>query len=163
MELFIQPLDGDSIARAAQLCQKTNQFNTTTRRHTARDLEDMVAAGCDVAVVGLQDKFSERENIGLIILRPDAATGTGEVDLFLMSCRVLGRTVEQAILGWATNRAHVRGWTSLRGEIIETPRSTPARKVFADNGFSAMDQSGHWERAAAATDAPDWFELHDGF
>ena len=163
MQLFIQPLDGDSIARATQLCQKTNQFNTTTRRHTARDLEKMQAAGCDVAVVGLQDKFSERVNIGLIILRPDHGAGVGDIDLFLMSCRVLGRTVERAILSWATTRAHKRGWSSLRGEIIETPRNTPARKVFSENGFTAGPAEGHWVRTAKVTPVPDWFQLHDGF
>jgi FkbH-like protein len=163
MQLHVQPLDGDNIVRAAQLCQKTNQFNTTTRRHSARDLETMVADGCDVAVIGLQDKFSERENIGLIILRPDTATSVGEVDLFLMSCRVLGRTVERAILEWSIARAYKRGWTSLQGQIIETPRNTPARKVFEDHGFTAGAEPGLWCRAAQATTLPDWFELHDGF
>lgn len=161
MQLFIQPLDGDNIARAAQLCQKTNQFNTTTRRYTARELEEMAANGCDVVVVGLQDKFSERENIGLIILRPEREIG--EVDLFLMSCRVLGRTVEQAILSWAINRAHARGWKMLRGEIVETPRNTPARRVFADNGFEPGTRDGQWQRAARPAHLPEWFELHNGF
>lgn len=161
MQLFIQPLDGDNIARAAQLCQKTNQFNTTTRRHSARDLEQMRAQGCDVAVVGLHDKFSDRENIGLIILRPEG--DAGEVDLFLMSCRVLGRTVEQAVLNWATTRAQIRGWTALRGEIVETPRNTPARKVFADNGFAPSTVQGQWTRPPTPAAVPDWFTLYDGF
>ncbi|AVX06241.1 aminoglycoside N(3)-acetyltransferase (plasmid) [Maritalea myrionectae] len=163
MQLFIQPLNGDNITRAAQLCQKTNQFNTTTRRYSARDLDEMKSSGCDVAVVGLQDKFSERENIGLIILRPDREESAGVIDLFLMSCRVLGRTVETAVLNWASTRAHNRGWVKLRGEIIETPRNTPVRNVFEENGFHACELPGHWERNAAPALIPDWFALHDQF
>ncbi len=169
MQLFVQKLDGDNIARAAQLCQKTNQFNTTTRRHSARDLTQMHEQGVDVAVIGLQDKFTKRENIGLIILTPDADDNQlGHVDLMLLSCRVLGRTVEQAIMKWALGRAHTRGWDHLRGEIIETPRNTPARRVFADCGFDAIQGDGaeghtHWQHAAENIPLPDWFDVHDAF
>ena len=161
MRLTVRPLDGDTLARAAQLCQKTNQFNTTTRRHTARDLEALRDGGADVAVIGLADRFSEPENIGLIVLKP-TADGGGEIDLFLLSCRVLGRTVERAVLDWATARARARGWSHLAGEIVETPRNTPARKVYAENGFTAA-APGWWRREAQAATPPDWFTLHDGF
>ena len=163
MKLHVQPLDESNIARAAQLCQKTNQFNTTTRRHSARDLENMVAEGCDVAVIGLEDKFSERENIGLIILKPDEQSRAGHVDLFLLSCRVLGRTVERAVLDWAVTRAATRGWDTLHGEIIETPRNTPARRVFEDHGFETGAQTGHWLRKSAPMTLPEWFDLTNGF
>ena len=163
MNLFIQPLSGDNITRAAQLCQKTNQFNTTTRRHSARDLEAMRDANCDVAVIGLQDKFSDRENIGLIILKPDSSGGAGDVDLFLLSCRVLGRTVEQAVLDWAVSRAKSRGWETLRGDIVETPRNTPARKVFESHGFQASSKQGQWHRVAETIVPPTWFKIHNDF
>lgn len=169
MKIYVQPLDGDNIARAAQLCQKTNQFNTTTRRYSAAELEAMVAEGCDVAVIGLADKFSEQENIGLIILRPDPHERRGHVDLFLLSCRVLGRTVERAILDWAVTRSHGRGWDALQGDIIETPRNTPVRKVFADHDFEAhpgadLDTGvGSWQRAASSMPVAEWFDVQDEF
>lgn len=164
MQLHLQPLADGNVARAAQLCQKTNQFNTTTRRYSARDLENLAAGGADVVVIGLQDKFTGQENIGLLILRADeAAACAGRVDLFLLSCRVLGRTVEQAVMGWTLNRARQRGWRMLHGEIVETPRNSPARQVFADNGFMAGAAHGSWQRETIPTEIPDWFELHDGF
>jgi len=162
MKLSVQPLDDDTIARAAQLCQKTNQFNTTTRRYSAQDLKDQAANGWDVAVIGLADKFTERETIGLILLRPDTQKPEGHIDLFLMSCRVLGRTVESAVLEWAVSRAKTRGWDQLHGEIIETPRNTPARGVFADHGFWA-GTAGYWHRDTKQAAIPDWFDLTDGF
>lgn len=163
MKLHVQPLDDDNIARAAQLCQKTNQFNTTTRRYSAQDLKSHVANGWDVAVIGLADKFTEPENIGLILLRPNAHNNDGHIDMFLMSCRVLGRTVERAILEWAVARAGLRGWDQLHGEIVDTPRNTPVRNVFADHGFEASDKAGHWHRDTTQATIPDCFDVMDGF
>lgn len=163
MQLHMQPLDESNIARAAQLCQKTNQFNTTTQRHSARDLEAIVAEGGDVCVIGMEDKFTGHENIGLIILKPDAQKSVGEIDVFLLSCRVLGRTLEQAVLDWATNRARAREWTHLSGLILETPRNTPVRKVYSENGFETGALEGQWVRVAAVSTLPDWFNVHDGF
>jgi len=164
MQLHVQPLNGSNLARAAQLCQKTNQFNTTGRRYSARDLEVMISEGSDVAVIGLQDKYSELENIGVIILRPEEGhDDVGKVDLFLLSCRVLGRTVEDATVKWALSRAHSRGWGSLNGEVVELPRNTPARNVFLDNGFKKDTKKDLWQKSAEVEKLPDWFELYDGF
>jgi FkbH-like protein len=167
MQLFVQPLDDTNLARASQLCQKTNQFNTTTVRYAPRDLESMAAGAADVAVIGLSDKFTERENIGLIVLSPqhDAQNGGtgGRIDLFLLSCRVLGRTIERAVLDWAVTRAHGRGWATLMGPIVQTPRNSPARGVFADNGFAPGPAEGLWQRETAPAQVQDWFVLHDSF
>lgn len=164
MQLHVKRLNSSNLSRAAQLCQKTNQFNTTGRRYTARDLEDMASEGTDVAVIGLQDKYSDLENIGVIILRSDEVlTDIGNIDLFLLSCRVLGRTVESAALTWALSRAYARGWSILNGEVIELPRNTPARNVFSDNGFIRDTGKKLWQKTAAVEKAPDWFEIHDGF
>ncbi|MFN3144903.1 MAG: HAD-IIIC family phosphatase [Paracoccaceae bacterium] len=164
MQLRMQRIDASNLARAAQLCQKTNQFNTTTRRYSERDLERMVAEGADVAVIGLQDKYTEAENIGLIVLaQSKASQSEGIVDLFLLSCRVLGRTVEQAVMCWAVDRSYRRGWDALVGEIEETPRNTPARSVFAENGFKQESTVGLWRRETSAQDCPDWFDLYDEF
>lgn len=166
MKLFIDRIDDSNIGRAAQLCQKTNQFNTTTYRYTARDLQQMVADGADVATVGLADKYTQREIIGLIILKPlEGRTDGGLVDLFLLSCRVLGRTVEKAVVSWATERAKQRGWSELAGLIVETPRNTPARGVFQDEGFAFDADSGLWRKATSNVDTslPAWFEQHGNY
>src|SRR5262249_27412403 len=69
MKLSLQPLDDRNIARAAQLCQKTNQFNTTTRRYDQGDLRHIVDEGGEVVILGLEDRYSQPENIGLLILK----------------------------------------------------------------------------------------------
>jgi FkbH-like protein len=163
MTLHVNQLDESNIARASQLCQKTNQFNTTTRRYTSQDLTSLVEDGGDVAVIGLEDKYSPKENIGLIILKPQSEMNQGDVDLFLLSCRVLGRTVEKAVLNWAVNRARDRGWDRLCGQIIETPRNTPARKVFDEASFEFDKDSGQWFRKSGTGEIPPWFKLQISF
>jgi len=163
MQLHLQPLDDSNIARAVQLSQKTNQFNTTTRRHDQRTLRQIVAEGGDVVVVGLEDRHLQFENIGLIILRADPSDAhRGVVDCYLLSCRVLGRGLETAVLKWAVRRAAHRGWTTLSGAVIETPRNTPVRSVFADAGFEAAAAPGEWIiRTDSAAEIPSWFTIHD--
>jgi FkbH-like protein len=164
MKLHLQPLNDGNIARASQLCMKTNQFNTTTRRYDQRDLRKMVEEGDDVVVVGLEDRYSELENIGLIILRADGSNvRQGIVDSYLLSCRILGRGIETAVLHWALQRAVARDWNSVRGLIIETERNTPARGVFREAGFQSGTAPGEWmARTETAPGLPPWLTVIDG-
>lgn len=152
MKLNMQPLDEGNLARAMQLSQKTNQFNTTTRRYEARDLRRIVEAGGDVIVIGLADRFTQFENIGLLVMIPDAERpGQGWIDNYLLSCRVLGRGLETAVVHWAIGYAAARGWATLCAQIIETERNTPVRSVFQEAGFHSGDGPGDW---VTATDVP---------
>lgn len=161
MKLRLQPLSEGNAARAAQLCMKTNQFNATTRRYEQRNLWRIVEEGDEVIVLGLEDRFSGMENIGLLILRKDGAR-SGYVDNFLLSCRVLGRGLETAVLHWALGHVTARGWKALRGEIIETERNTPVRGVFRDAGFQPGVKPGGWVALSADAPAlPAWLTIVD--
>ncbi|MEO0034372.1 MAG: hypothetical protein RLZZ501_395, partial [Pseudomonadota bacterium] len=160
MRLTLAPLMPGNGERAAQLCQKTNQFNTTTRRYGLRDLEALRDGGADVVVIGLEDRQSPFENIGLLILRPEE-DGAGRIDLYLLSCRVLGRGLETAVPRWAVLRAARRHWPILRGEIIPTERNSPARGVFAAAGFDDAGE-GHWTIETTSPPAlPAWLTVID--
>lgn len=160
MRVHLQPLDTGNAQRAAQLVQKTNQFNSTTRRYSLRDLQQLQKDGADVVVVGLEDRHSPFENIGLLVLKPEDQH-TGLIDLYLLSCRVLGRGIETAIPRWARGRAGARGWLSVKGEIVETERNTPVRSVYADAGY-ASEAPGIWVAAADTAPAlPAWIKLVD--
>jgi FkbH-like protein len=160
MKLRFQPLDAGNATRAAQLCAKTNQFNATTRRYEQRDLWRIVEEGGEVLVLGLEDRFSEMENIGLLILRPDESGG--DIDNYLLSCRVLGRGLETAVLHWALGHAATRNWKTLRGTIVETERNTPVRGVFRDAGFEPGSKPGEWLASSAnKPDLPPWLTILD--
>lgn len=163
MTLTLRPLSEANSARAEQLCQKTNQFNTTTRRYDAPRLQALQSAGADVVVIALKDKYSEEENIGLLVLRPlEDDSKTGLIDLYLLSCRVLGRGFEALLVNWAQERANRRGWKTLMGEIVETDRNKPARKIFEKAGMTPDAQANFW---SISTDTPcslpDWLKLRD--
>jgi predicted enzyme involved in methoxymalonyl-ACP biosynthesis len=116
-----------------------------------------------VIVVGLADKLTSTENIGLLVLKPHPdRDGFGLVDDFLLSCRVLGRGLETALLTWALGYARRRQWQGLGGRVIETERNTPVRGVFKDAGFVQDASSGEWWRSsAAAASLPGWLTVDD--
>ncbi len=153
MELTFEPISQGNQQRVLQLFQKTNQFNTTTRRHDAASIQAILDGGGEVYAVGVADRFSDYELMGVIVLRPAmgmaedytddgavqgaARDGDWWVDSFLLSCRILGRTVEGAIISWATQCAGNHGAKALIGYVKETPRNTPSRNVYVSAGFES--------------------------
>lgn len=162
MQLHLRPLDTGNAQRAAQLCQKTNQFNSTTRRYDLQELQRLQDDGADVVVIGLEDRHSQFENIGLIILKPDEEGG-GEIDLFLLSCRVLGRGIETVVPRWAIGRSAARGWSHLSAPIIETERNTPVRRVYADAGFASVGENRWRAECDLSPEPPRWLNIRDRF
>ncbi|MEM7670639.1 MAG: HAD-IIIC family phosphatase [Pseudomonadota bacterium] len=155
MRLSFEPFGPGNQKRVLQLFAKTNQFNATLRRHDAGAVQQILDDGGELYAVGVADRHSAYELMGVIALRPGARMaaaypddpavqtaaeqGTLWVDSFLLSCRILGRTVEDAIVAWASGRAADCGATALIGQIIEAPRNTPVRGVFAKSGMAPVD------------------------
>jgi FkbH-like protein len=135
-EVTIEPLQPQSLARAAQMCQRTNQFNLTTRRYTAADLESMLhSADTEVYVLAVKDRFGDNGITGLGILKLNG--DSAEVDSLLLSCRVLGRRVEDAFLHMLAERARERGVRHLVGRYIPTPKNGQVASFYPDRGFAA--------------------------
>ena len=151
MTVTLQPLTQDNRRRALQLLQKTNQFNTTTRRHDAKALRARQDDGAQVIVVAVEDRFTARENMGLLILCPNPKEPTQlQIETYLLSCRVLGKGVEIAVLDYVRSWARDCGFTRLYGEVIKTERNVPAQRVYQDAGFEHMGE-GWW---SSSTEAP---------
>ena len=107
MTLTIAHNEEVDIARAAQLCQRTNQFNLTTRRHREDDIRGFTRdQRHDVMLFGLSDRLGNLGNIGLAILRHEGDEAI--LDTLLMSCRAVGRQVEQAMLAECARVAQAR-------------------------------------------------------
>lgn len=144
-------------SRAAQLCQKTNQFNTTTRRYDQKQLFALEQAGHEVLVVSYTDKFSPPENIGVIVIKyQDKREAT--IDLFLLSCRVLGRGIEAAVPKIVAKFVAEKGVDILKAEIIETERNTPVRNVYKEAGFSKATSDTFWRLEPKNISVPKWVE-----
>lgn len=135
-EVTIEPLQRQSLARAAQMCQRTNQFNLTTRRYTAADLERMVhSADTEAYVLAVKDRFGDNGITGLGILKLNGESA--EVDALLLSCRVLGRRIEDAFLHVLAGRARDRGVRHLVGRYIPTSKNVQVASFYPERGFAA--------------------------
>lgn len=143
MRVTIAPVDSTVLPRVAQLVSKTNQFNLTARRHSQADLERLIAAGAIALSMRVEDRFGDNGLVGLAIAvehPPDAAA----LDTFLLSCRVMGRRVERALLVAVARRAAARGAARLLGEFIPTAKNAPAAGFFAESGFLALSGCPGW-------------------
>jgi FkbH-like protein len=158
MHVRFEPLGTDNQARVLQLLVKTNQFNATTRRHDATAVAALQERRAEIYAIGARDRYSAYELMGVIILEPQAAERL-HIDSFLLSCRILGRTLETAVLGFACERARALGAQVLSAEIIETERNTPVRDVYKRHGFADLG-GGRFELSLKEPiRAPDYFTV----
>ena len=122
--------------RIVQLVNKTNQFNLTTRRISAGEVDALMA---DPARRGLQirllDRFGDNGIVAIVILRK-MALQTAVIDTWLMSCRVLGRQVEEATLGLVIRHAREMGAETLLGDYIPTAKNGMVRDHYRKLGFT---------------------------
>jgi FkbH-like protein len=129
----ISKMNSYSENRILQLINKTNQFNFTTKRYNKKDLEQIISNGGNVLSISVEDKFSEVEIVGVLVLV--TSEDVMVVDSFLLSCRVLGRGIEQAVLGWVINLARTIGHSRLVGMWIQSDRNTPTIGLLEQMGF----------------------------
>jgi FkbH-like protein len=138
MMASIRTADPLSISRIAQLTRKTNQFNLTTRRYSDEDIARMAAReDCDVLSLRLSDRYGDSGLVGVAILVYDGPAVT--LDTLLLSCRVLGRGVEDAFLVTALKRARARGALTAIGEYRPTARNQMVGEFYTSRGFNPRD------------------------
>ncbi|MBL4759513.1 MAG: HAD-IIIC family phosphatase [Mariprofundaceae bacterium] len=154
-------LNVDNKHRALQLIHKTNQFNTTTKRFNLTELENLQESGIDLFVLGVEDRLFDFENIGLVTLRwnfPCEKSVT--IDNYLLSCRVLGRGLEHAIVEHIKDIANNRGMQRVLGIVIATERNTPAQNVYRDTNFTFCKNENRWIFDLSNTSyTPEWVSI----
>ena len=126
------------VPRLAQLTQKTNQFNLTTRRYSEVEINALLdSSEATVLVASARDRFGDHGTIGMAILH------TGEpawiVDTMLLSCRVIGRGIEVAVMSVVLDLARRRAAHSVIGTFIRTAKNEPARDFYREVGFDRVD------------------------
>jgi len=149
MTITFQPFDATGRARIVQLINKSNQFNLTTRRYTDPEVAE---AENDPQVFTMQvrlvDTFGDNGMIGVILCRP-AEVNAWEIDTWLMSCRVLGRKVENMVLREILDHARAAGIEKLIGVYKPTDRNKLVVDHYGKLGFAkiAEEESGltRWE------------------
>ncbi|MGH9426542.1 MAG: HAD-IIIC family phosphatase, partial [Terriglobia bacterium] len=136
-EVIIEPIQESSLARAAQLCQRTNQFNLTSQRYSVADIERMANnSAIEIYSLAVKDRFGDSGITGLGILR--FAGEKVEVDTFLLSCRVLGRKIEDVFFAFLATRATDRGARYLIGRYIPTRKNQQVERFYLDRGAQTV-------------------------
>jgi FkbH-like protein len=135
----VKPYAGNE-PRVLDLIAKTNQFNTTTRRYGREALESKLSSGGELFVFELDDKFGGYGIIALVLALPIGGDRY-DLDLFLMSCRVIGRKVEQAMLDHVSRELRKKGAKGLRGEFIPSKKNQLVAGLFDTLGFRKGDAS----------------------
>lgn len=140
MQAIVAPFDDFSLPRIAQLIGKTNQFNVTTRRHGMAQLRVFMNDPDYVHFfLRLRDRLSDHGLVSLLIaLRQGKVL---DIDTWLMSCRVIGRTVEATMLAQLCQWAERLGCESIRGTYIPAARNEMAKDVFRQFGFTRLGES----------------------
>lgn len=153
------------VARLAQLTQRTNQFNLTTRRYDVGTIQALAdAPSSRVIWLDLADRFGAYGIVGAAILNSDA--GVAVIDTFLMSCRVLGRRVEAALIAVVAERARAMGASTLVGEYVPSERNQQVADLYDRLGFTRIGPvagTARWEwtldRDGPAR--PEWIRIVD--
>ena len=144
MELIYSRVDDAGLVRAVQLINKTNQFNLTTRRYTEDDMRSVMADDRAFALqLRLIDTFGDNGIIAIVIVvgRDMGAGADMLIDTWLMSCRVLGRQVEQATMNIVAAEARRFGVRRLFGEYAPTKKNAMVRDHYRKLGFTVVDQN----------------------
>jgi len=151
------------LPRLAQLSQRTNQFNLTTRRHTQNQLAELLASeDSEVIYCSCRDRFSDEGIIGLALLVGNGAEW--RIDSLLLSCRVLGWGVESCLAEVVRQMAKERGAEVLQGVYVASGRNAQTRLFYEKLGFllvASDEQGSTWELdpRSSASLSPRWIEL----
>ena len=142
----VAPFEARHLERIVQLCNKTNQFNLTTRRMSASELEAMIdSPDYLTATVRLADRFGDNGLISVFAARAEGSELW--IELWLMSCRVLQRGVEQLVCNHVVAEARQGGYRTMHGVYVPTERNALVRGHYRSLGFDyrgPATQGDHW-------------------
>jgi len=135
----IRPFAPVYLDRICQLTNKSNQFNVTTRRCTLAEIEAMAGDPQWVTRYGrLKDKFGDNGLVSILAAHKEA--GLLRIDLWLMSCRVLKRGMEEAIFDQLVEAAAECGATRIVGQYLPTAKNGMVKDLFQQMGFHLLER-----------------------
>jgi FkbH-like protein len=162
-EAEVSPLEPTTLARVSQLTQKTNQFNLTTRRYSEQQIGEIASRpGWQVLSLRVHDRYGDHGLVGVAITHDDGESRL--IDTFLLSCRVIGRSVETALLAHLAETARAKDLKSMRGWFLPTKKNAPAKNFYAQHGFTMESSNGEgsvWvlNLQKARIECPEWVKL----
>lgn len=139
LNLEIRPIAAESVYRAHQLLAKTNQFNLSLTRPTPDEVQALMKGGQRLFGATLTDRFGEYGVIAIMELRP--ADDTLDIASLVISCRALGRQVEEALVSFAITQANGLACKRLRAGFRQGPRNQLVVEFLERTGFRKISVS----------------------
>ena len=158
MQLDVFYATPSDVSRVAQLTQKTNQFNLTTQRYSDADISKFLDdTSFDIFASRVKDRFGDSGIISVAIVEIDGTKA--RLDTFLLSCRVIGKTIETAILSVIAKELEGRGIKLLISNYLATAKNSPASNFLPDHGFKE-NKNSMWqiELPASKLKVPEWIK-----
>jgi len=135
LEIVIENKTIDAIERVAQLTQKTNQFNLTTKRYLISDIQLMYnREDYDVLNISVNDKFGSYGLTGICIIKYKEDI-SAEIESLLLSCRILGRNIEKVFLNEIVKRIKEKGSQNIFASYLPTAKNQQVENFYSDAGF----------------------------
>ena len=140
IEVNVEKANSFSIPRISQLTLKTNQFNLTTRRYQEEEVSKFSSSEDKIVeCVKVSDKFGDNGITGTYIIEKKD-NDEWIIDTFLLSCRIMGRGVEEIMMNQIIEKAKSSGIKKIKGEFIPTKKNKPAENFYEKLGFKKEDE-----------------------
>ncbi|MCR5701958.1 MAG: HAD-IIIC family phosphatase [Lachnospiraceae bacterium] len=145
LKIKIYPVSAkENEERVYQLVHKTNQFNLTTKRYSRDDLHEMLNSDeYIVYTFDIKDKFGDNGITAVVIV---SLSDVAEIDTFIMSCRIMGRKIEDSIIAYVENKLKINGFGVVRASYINTEKNKPVEKLYDGLGYKCIECSNGLKR-----------------
>jgi FkbH-like protein len=135
IEIKVQQASTLTIPRIAQMTQKTNQFNLTTRRYSESDILSFIQCGNWVYTVSVSDRFGDNGITGLVIINIDKTNVKANIDSLLLSCRILGKGIEEAFMFTVFEKLKKAGIQEIEATYIQSAKNEQVKSFYDKLGF----------------------------
>ncbi len=161
IKVFVEPLKAENLARTTQLLNKTNQMNLSTRRLSEQELQAWVAgAGRRLWAIRVSDRFGDAGLTGIASLELRAEDHAARIVDFVLSCRVMGRKIEEAMAHVLVEAARKEGARSVEVQYLPTAKNKPCLEFWQRSGFEAPAESRFVWTTEHPYPLPQVVELH---
>jgi len=135
-EVKIGMINSSTIKRSVQLINKTNQFNLTVKRKSESEVKNLIKKNSIGLWIRVSDKFGDNGLVGIIIAIPDKEKKTYHIDTFLLSCRIIGRGIEDIFLSELLKRIKKnKNFKNVTGEYIKSEKNKIVEDYYKKQGF----------------------------
>jgi FkbH-like protein len=161
LKMSMKLMEKSQIPRVSQLTQRTNQFNLSTIRRTEEEIENLIQVPNTACwTVEASDRFGDYGLVGVLITQ--AVEAKLCIDTFLLSCRVLGRTIENAVLTMLKRHCRERNLEVLEAKYYPTDKNRPFFEFIGKTGWrKTLDGDGYAAYILPVEDIPDSMEFVD--